>query len=56
MMTVSPKGQLFLGITWWLVAMVILVVAARFWVRIRMLRALGADDWLMLIAAVHLKS
>jgi hypothetical protein len=45
-----------MGITWWLTSMVIIAIAARFYVRTRMVKALGADDYLMLLAGVSFKS
>ncbi|KAI1088257.1 hypothetical protein F5B19DRAFT_432609 [Rostrohypoxylon terebratum] len=46
------RGLWFMGLTWTLTILSLLVVATRFWVRIAVTRMLYAEDWIMLLASV----
>lgn len=48
----NDKGPLFLGIFAAGTTIAILTTALRFWVRARILRRLGPDDWIMLSSLV----
>lgn len=48
----NDKGPLFLGIFATGSAIAILITGLRFWVRARIVRKLGADDWIMLSSLV----
>ena len=47
-------GPLILSLTWVLAALALTLIATRFYVRVNILHALGADDWVMLLAGVCL--
>lgn len=47
-------GPLILSVTWVLTALALILIATRFYVRVNILHALGADDWVMLLAGVLL--
>ncbi|MCJ1432482.1 hypothetical protein MMC27_001839 [Xylographa pallens] len=47
----DSRGPMVISVTWVFTSLVIIVVAIRFYVRIKILNKLGADDWLMLLAA-----
>ncbi|KAI0143701.1 hypothetical protein GGR57DRAFT_507849 [Xylariaceae sp. FL1272] len=44
------RGPLIIGIIWALSVVCIVLVSTRIYVRLRILRATGSDDWLMLLA------
>ncbi|GAP92081.1 putative integral membrane protein [Rosellinia necatrix] len=46
------RGLLFIGLTWTFTILSLLVVAARFWVRIAVTNVLNVEDWLMLLASL----
>lgn len=46
------RGIWFIGLTWTFTILSLLVVAARFWVRIAVTHILYVEDWLMLLASV----
>ena len=49
----DTKGPLVISVTWVFTSLVIVVVAVRFYVRTKILKHVGPDDWLMLLAAVN---
>ncbi|OTA89153.1 hypothetical protein M434DRAFT_79747 [Hypoxylon sp. CO27-5] len=46
------RGPMIMGIVWSLTIVSIALIGSRFYVRAVMLRALGTDDWLMLVAGI----
>ena len=48
----EDRGPLFLGIFSTGTVVAILVTLLRFWVRVRIVRKIGADDWIMLSSLV----
>ncbi|KAI0479722.1 hypothetical protein F4859DRAFT_447096 [Xylaria cf. heliscus] len=46
------RGIWFIGLTWTFTILSLLVVAARFWVRIAVSHILFVEDWLMLLASI----
>lgn len=48
------RGPLIMGISWTLTSICVLFIVVRLWVRSRVTRTLGADDWLMLVAGVSI--
>ncbi|KAK5992085.1 hypothetical protein PT974_05483 [Cladobotryum mycophilum] len=46
------RGPLILGLTWALTSLCIVLIGARFFVRIKILRALSSDDWFILAAGI----
>ncbi|RYP58492.1 hypothetical protein DL769_008935 [Monosporascus sp. CRB-8-3] len=46
------RGPMIMGIVWMLTVFCVCMISARFYVRIVIIRALGSDDWLMLIAGI----
>lgn len=48
------RGPKILGVLWSLTALTTLVVMARMYIRIRMLKNFGPDDWLIAVSMVSL--
>ena len=49
----SNKGPMVMAVMWALTSIALTLVAARLCIRTRILRNLGADDWLIALAMVH---
>ncbi|MCJ1311799.1 hypothetical protein MMC25_005472 [Agyrium rufum] len=48
----TDKGPLVLGISWFLTILVVVTIALRISTRVNVLKAIGADDYIMIVAGV----
>lgn len=48
------RGPKILGVLWGLTALTTLVVVARMFIRVRMLKNFGSDDWLIALSMVSM--
>ena len=48
----SSRASLVIGLTWTLSGLACIIVGARFWVRIVVIKKVMVEDWLMVVAAV----
>lgn len=49
----QDKGPIILGVTWAFTSLSVIVIALRFYVRVKLANGLKAHDWLMLLALVR---
>ncbi|KAI1406893.1 hypothetical protein F5Y13DRAFT_195926 [Hypoxylon sp. FL1857] len=45
-------GPLMIGLMWTFTSLSVIIIALRFYVRVSLLRQLGLDDWIMLLAGI----
>ena len=50
------RGPVIVSVSWVLTTIAVILIAMRFYVRVNVLHALGADDWVMLLAGACLSA